>query len=64
MAWEKQPQTQDWRPHLTKDEATQLAALDREAKEVDGKRRNLTVERNLIVNRAIKRWKRASGRQR
>lgn len=57
MAWEKRPQKHSWREHLTKEEAAELADIDRDAEKIDGDRRHLTARRNLIVNRAIQRAK-------
>lgn len=44
-----------WRSYLTKEEANELALIEREASRLDESRRDLTARRNLIVNRAIQR---------
>ena len=56
MAWKsKRDGGIPWRDYLTKEEARDLAEIEREAKKIDDSRQNLTARRNLIVNRAIQR---------
>lgn len=44
-----------WRDYLTKEERSELNAIERNAAKIDGERRQLTVRRNLIMNRAMQR---------
>lgn len=56
MAWKsKRDGGLPWRTFLTKEEARELAEIEREAENFDEGRRGLTARRNLIVNRAIQR---------
>lgn len=48
-----------WREYLTPEEARELAKIEREAERIDEGRRQLTAQRNLIVNRAIQRARHA-----
>lgn len=57
MAWDKRPQKHSWRDYLTKEEAAELAEIDRDAEKIDLDRRHLTARRAMIVNRAIQRAK-------
>ena len=58
MAWKPQKKRNwPWREYLTKEEAQELAEIERKKAEADAIRREVTPRRIMIVNRAINRCK-------
>lgn len=62
MAWKPQKKRDwPWREYLTKEEAAEMAEIDRKAAEAQAIRRDIGPRRIVIVNRAINRCKYALG---
>lgn len=62
MAWKPQKKRNwPWRDYLTKEEAQELAEIERKKSEADAIRREISPRRVAIVNRAINRCKYALG---
>ena len=62
MAWKPQKKRDwPWREYLTKEEAAEMAEIDRMAAEAQAIRREIGPRRIMIVNRAINRCKYALG---
>jgi len=55
MTWKDKRNKNDWRSHLTDDEAVEINLLEAEMKALAEKRSRLSKERQLIQNRATTR---------
>ena len=55
MSFQRRTARIDWRKSLSTDEAAEVARLERRCAQLDGERRELSVDLQRIRNRAIKR---------